>query len=192
MALRNRAVRSNFSISKYGYKPADKISGTPNEAKKALVRPITYRPFDTRWTIWTGTTQGYVAWPSADAMKQYLNARDENGRYHNIGLVTARQNTSGRADHFFGSSLPSEMKTAESTRGSLTFPLYRYLNEGGVQPLFGAAREANISPDWIEFLASRTGLAYTVDGLAILKSHLGPRMCSRTSMVFMLRLSRAL
>jgi predicted helicase len=52
------------SLGAYGFKPAANPTGDPKRAMRALIRPLTYRPFDTRWTLWTGTTQGYIAWPS--------------------------------------------------------------------------------------------------------------------------------
>ena len=162
-----------LQFAKRDFNPTAKATGSPTKARKQLVRPITYRPFDIRWTVWTGTTQGYIAWPSTDAMKHYLNARDNKGRYHNLGLVTARQNASGRADHFFVTRLPTEMKTAESTRGSLTFPLYKYLDDG-VEALFGSNRETTLSTSWATSLAAVTGLRYTADGPGDLTDTFGP------------------
>lgn len=100
-------------------------------------------------------------------MRNYLAARDGDGKYHNLGLVAARQNTSGRVDHFFVTRLPTEMKTAESTRGSLTFPLYRYPVtdvEGQGQLQFGVERETTVSAEWARGVVTRTGLAFIPDG----------------------------
>ncbi len=81
-----------------------------------LVR-IQYRPFDWRWTYYTGSPRGLFASPCRSAMTPMLSQR-------NIGLISARSNASSGNDHFFVTRFISEAKCGESSRQSALFPLY--------------------------------------------------------------------
>lgn len=50
------------------------------------VAPINYRPFDTKFLYYTGTTNGVVAWPRRHSMRHLLIPA-------NLGLITCRQST---------------------------------------------------------------------------------------------------
>lgn len=84
--------------------------------------PISYRPFDTRWTFFTGKSKGFHCMPRGEVMKHM--------RLPNIALVTARSNKNPEVDHFFVSRTITEAKLGESSTQSATFPLYLYSNEG--------------------------------------------------------------
>jgi len=43
-----------------------------------------YRPFDKRWTYYTGKSKGFIGWPVKQIMQHFLNRE-------NIGLVIGRQ-----------------------------------------------------------------------------------------------------
>lgn len=165
------------ALTRAGYDPDRPTPEGAAAARAALIVPVSYRPFDTRWTVWTGTTQGFIAWPSTDAMRHYLDGP-------NVGLVTARQNASGTADHFWVTRHPTEMKTAESTRGSLTLPLYRYPQAASAadaqldltapdDPAPG--RTTALEPRTADLIADATGLAYHDDGHDDLRTGFGPR-----------------
>jgi len=169
------------ALLRAGYDPDRPTPQGAAAARNALIRAVAYRPFDVRWTIWTGTTQGFIAWPSTNAMNHYLSA-DSAAMNVNVGLVTARQNASGNADHFWVARLPTEMKTAESTRGSLNLPLYRY---SGFQSTDGhqldvtatdgsQARATTLKLQYGSDIAQRTGLTYQDDGSGDLLSTFGP------------------
>ncbi|MBE2257279.1 MAG: hypothetical protein IAE88_00375 [Rhodobacteraceae bacterium] len=78
------------------------------------IRPILYRPFDTRF-IWyhrEAIERGDSRWP---VMKNVLPDR--------LSLLTSRQSVNGEFTSVFVARGLSEMKAAESTRGSYVFPL---------------------------------------------------------------------
>jgi len=81
--------------------------------------PILYRPFDVRYTYYTGRSRGFICMPRPEVMHHML-AGD------NLALITARTNKSQRMDHFFCSAHIVETKCGESTVQSYTFPLYLY------------------------------------------------------------------
>ncbi len=80
---------------------------------------IAYRPFDTRYTAYTGKSSAFHGRPRHRTMKHMING-------NNIALLTARQNKSGSIDHFFVTDNLSEMKCAERTIQSYHFPLYLF------------------------------------------------------------------
>ena len=81
--------------------------------------PISYRPFDTQWTFYTGNSKGFHCMPRGDTMRHLLNG-------NNIALVTARSNKNPETDHFFVSRNITEAKLGESSTQSAIFPLYIY------------------------------------------------------------------
>jgi len=82
------------------------------------VTPIAYRPFDTRWTFYTGNSRGFMCYPRNDVMRHMLQ--------QNIALATARSNKSPTVDHFFVVDTIMEAKCAERSTQSALFPLYLY------------------------------------------------------------------
>lgn len=86
------------------------------------VEPILYRPFDTRHTVYTGTTKGFMCMPRREVMQHIT-------RGENIGLVTTRQQATqglwslaGVTDKLMESCYISN-KTREI---NYVFPLYIY------------------------------------------------------------------
>lgn len=85
---------------------------------RSKIAPILYRPFDTRYTYYTGKSSGFQCRPRPEVMRHMLQ--------DNIGLITARSNKSSHMDHFFCTDTIMETKCGESTTQSAVFPLYIY------------------------------------------------------------------
>ena len=85
---------------------------------KENISKILYRPFDIRYTYYTGKSRGFLCMPRPEVMKNMLN--------DNIAIVTARSNKSLDMDHFFITNLLTETKYGERTTQSAIFPLYIY------------------------------------------------------------------
>jgi hypothetical protein len=81
--------------------------------------PIAYRPFDTRWSYYTGNSRGFICYPRDEVMRQFLGKK-------NVGLATARSNKNPIVDQFYVCSSMMETKCAESSTQSALFPLYLY------------------------------------------------------------------
>lgn len=87
---------------------------------KSKVVPITYRPFDTRYTYYTGKSRGFHCMPRGEVMKHFLQK--------NIGLITIRRSRSLQGWNF---ALASDKMISGSTAISSLdinyfFPLYIY------------------------------------------------------------------
>jgi predicted helicase len=96
-----------------------------------MLKQYTHKAFDNRWMLYLEKKPSSAfnainipsSYRSRDAVSRHMFA----GK--NVALICGRSNKSGRIDHFFCSSLFSEVKCGESTTGSVFFPLYRYDND---------------------------------------------------------------
>jgi predicted helicase len=121
---------------------------------KNKIVPINYRPFDTRFTYFTGKSKGFLCMPRGEVMKQFLNK--------NIGLVFCRQVKTGEnychiflSDKVFESCLVSN-RTSEIGYG---FPLYLYSES---KDLFSAAqRTPNLNMEIVGKIAAAIGKRFT-------------------------------
>jgi REP element-mobilizing transposase RayT len=112
--------------------------------KKELLKPVLYRPFDTRHTYYTGASRGFHCRTREDVMRHML-AGD------NLGLISARSNKSSIADHFFCTNNIMETKCGERTTQSALFPLYLYPDKKTNGDIFtnGLAKHVNLAPQFI-------------------------------------------
>ena len=117
------------------------------------VVPILYRPFDVRYTYYSGRSRGFICMPRVQVMHQMLAGQ-------NVALVTARTNKSPVMDHFLCSDGIVETKCGESTVQSYTFPLYLYPDTQRAD-LFSAlqpqGRRPNLHPQVLAALAAAYG-----------------------------------
>lgn len=60
-----------------------------NHLEQDKLVPIAYRPFDTRWTLYTGNSRGFLCYPRNDVMRHML--------YENLALIFSRQAIHGDA-----------------------------------------------------------------------------------------------
>lgn len=127
---------------KVGYAQKDlKDSGLNDEN----IKPILYRPFDTRYTYYTGKSRGFHCMPRNEVMRHMLE--------ENVGMVTVRQvKTSDTWQHVLLSSTISEScyisnRTSEI---SYVFPLYIYPNEHKEDIFATTGRQYNIVPELLD------------------------------------------
>lgn len=141
-------LRERYALGKdvrdwrVGFAKSDVIA---NYGPEHLV-PIAYRPFDTRWTYYTGNSRGFQCYPRKEVMQHMQGA--------NVGLATARSNKNPEIDHFYISSNIMECKCAESSTQSGLFPLYLYPEEGTLE----TERRINFDPKIYAEIRKRAGL----------------------------------
>lgn len=99
--------------------------------------PIAYRPFDTRWTYYTGNSRGFICYPRNEVMQQYAGHR-------NIGLLAPVAIRDREFHHAFVTSVISEVIFLSGTTASnaKNFPLYLYPEEGSLDQ----TRRVNFDP----------------------------------------------
>ena len=106
--------------------------------KSNYIVPIHYRPFDIRYTYYTGRSRGFISMPRPGVMKHMLRG--------NTGLVTVRQVADGVFNHSLAVNTIIDGRLITSNKGiGFLFPLYLY--PGKVSPEEKLTCEANINPD---------------------------------------------
>jgi predicted helicase len=149
------------------------------ESKKGKVVQVQYRPFDFRWTYYTGKTKGFVAYPRADVTAHLLK--------DNISLVSMRQ-IAGTEDvcEAVVSRYAVTDRSMYSSKGTpYMFPLYLYreaiprLEDQGL--LIDASPYAtenpekvpNLQVDLIVSIEKKLGLRFVPEGKTDLKKTFG-------------------
>lgn len=104
---------------------------------KDKIAQILYRPFDIRYTYYTGKSSGFLSRPSVKIMKHMKN--------DNLGLVIGRQWGAIGSNNYDIVFVTNGLVDINVFRrgGGLIFPLYQYNN---------SRKTTNFNPDFIEYL----------------------------------------
>ena len=130
LQLDNEKARDTFQLGKdvrdwqVSYARKDLQECYPN---KGVLIPISYRPFDTRYTYYTGKSKGFHCYPRNEVMQHFIEG-------NNIGLVICKQVKSGEVyQHFFITNQIAESCIVSNKTGEIgyVFPLYLYLQGEG-------------------------------------------------------------
>ena len=138
-----------------------------------LVRPIMYRLFDTRYTYYTGKSQGFLWRPRADVMQHMLAG-------NNIGMITCRQQAQAQSTWSHcgvTDSLIESCAISNKTREiNYLFPLYLFPSGQEIeQGLYRSGeRRPNLDSRYTAELAELLGLKFVNDGRSDLDSSFGP------------------
>ncbi len=133
----------------------------------AHVTPVLYRPFDKRWTYYTGQSRGFICRPRSEVMRHMLAGP-------NVGLCV------GRAGQVIGPRIWDVCFVSKSLPdfnifrrgGNCLFPLYTYPTEQQVR--LGLERQPNLSKGFIESVGSSLGLEFKPEGSGDLQKSYGP------------------
>ena len=142
-AWREKYTRKNDSTSwKYlsAKNEVNKISGTK-------LTNISYRPFDIRWTYYTGKSGGLYSRPLHNIMQHFLKSE-------NVGLTLCRQYKAGNNyNHVFISNKIIESSLVSNKTSEITsvFPLYLYE---------GKKRRPNLNPKIIAEIEQKLNLSF--------------------------------
>ena len=116
------------------------------QANPVITTRIAYRPFDTRYTNYTGKTSGMMGRPRHET-NLYIIDKD------NLALITCKQQSSYPFQHVFVTRHISDLNSvsAQSKEQSYVFPLYLYNEEGEREPNLNAeiARQLSDNPQTV-------------------------------------------
>jgi hypothetical protein len=145
-------------------------------ADERLFSPILSRPFDTRWTWYSGF-QGLMARPRREIMRHLLGKE-------NVALLVTRQ-TKEELGGFVTRVLVGHKSFAAYDRTTVV-PLYLYPEREDAQGKQGdmsglspwpegrGGRCPNLAPEFVEEMAGRIGLSFVPDGRGDLRQTFGP------------------
>ena len=145
VSLTEEEARESFRLGqdardwKVGWAQEDVRSSGVNAE---FAQRILYRPFDLRWTYYTGKSRGFLCYPRQEVMNQVRNG--------SIALITSRMTKGEDFQHAQVTDLPSEVICMS--------PLTS--NNGFVFPLYSADLE-NLSPTFRDFLDTHYDHHYT-------------------------------
>jgi len=136
---------------------------------KAKIHPIMYRPFDIRYTYYTGTSRGFLCMPRPDVMRHMLAGED-------LGMICTRQ-TRDKWDVHVTRAICGH-KACSAYDINTLFPLYIYPNGELIHcspwPAGKDGRRPNLAPDFVEAFTAKVGLKFVPDGQGNLKKTFGP------------------
>lgn len=151
------------SQAQWNYERAKRELSTGEWAKE--IKPILYRPFDIRWTVYNPN----VAVHRRERVMRHMLA----GK--NLGLIAMRQVALSESySHFGCTRLLVDNRVFYSNKGiQYLFPLYLYPQEGEMQ-LEGGHRRPNLNPEFVKAVSDRLGLTFIEDGKGNLEQTFGP------------------
>jgi len=99
-----------------------------NELSEKKVTPISYRPFDMRWTYYTGASKGFHCRPRSEIMTHMLSG-------NNIGLLTSRMTKGESFAHVLAVKNITEVihLSSKTSNNAFLFPLYIYEEIGALK-----------------------------------------------------------
>ncbi len=145
-------------ISKYrlSYNKISKVENAIRDIKEnnAIITTIDYRPFDFKYTIYTGVSNGIMGRPRNRIMKHMLKS--------NISLLTCRQQTSFNFQHAFISDKISERCSVSLQTGEVNyvFPLYLYSNSETDGVFAEEERRPNLNEEIVSKISEKLGIKF--------------------------------
>lgn len=134
-----------------------------------------YRPFDTRYAIFTGVTRGIMCMPRPESSQHMLMP--------NVALLANRavEDFSNGFNHVFLTDKITDLHSLSLKEANYFFPLYLYPppSEGlGLHaydfPVDGKGRTPNLSKKFIVALSEAVGLVFSPDGTGDKAAHYAP------------------
>ena len=160
LSLDDETARIRFDLGKdvrdwqVNFAKKDLQNNYPN--KGAIVN-ISYRPFDIRWTFYTGKSKGFHCYPRTEVMQHFAKG--------NVGIVYKL----GNAEENSASAMVSKniidfrsWSRPGMQGGDYIAPLYLYPETNAQQTILPTAkRTPNLNTDIVKQIAEKLGLTFT-------------------------------
>jgi hypothetical protein len=171
-SLSTEGARDKYSL---GSDVSDwKVSSAQSDVRssgttRSNIRRVLYRPFDFRFTYYTGQARGFLCRPRQEVMHHMLDGE-------NFALITTRQ-TRDNWGVLATDNLSGHKSFAAYDINSF-FPLYLYTTPSGTAGTLFAhsetTRTPNLSPAFISAFSEKLGLQFVQEGEGDLKNTFGP------------------
>ena len=130
---------------------------TPNPDFSKIVE-INYRPFDKRFTYYTGNSKGFHCMPRGNVMQHFLKGE-------NIGLVITRQTKMDFWKQVFITNAPTTALFVEIKDNSNNFPLYLYPESDKFYS--GEKRKPNLSKTIVDEISRQIELPFSDESKSV-------------------------
>jgi predicted helicase len=125
-----------------------------------IVRSVSYRPFDKRYTVYTGNSSGIMGRPRFEIMKNLFD--------NNLSLTSTRSRRNDASCYLISDTIVDKSVTS-SLDNNYVFPLYLYTDpkEDNQNKLLDSddqdrpARTPNLDPEIVADIAKAIGLTFT-------------------------------
>jgi predicted helicase len=161
MRLDIETARDRFALGKDARDWS--VEGAKNDLTSGFdlnkIVEINYRPFDKRYTYYTGNSKGFHCMPRGNVMRHFLNGE-------NVGLVTIRRSRSQQTWNFISvcNCMVSGSTAISSLDINYVFPLYLYPDPAN--PVPGETRKPNLDAAIVAKISARTGLRFVDEEIA--------------------------
>lgn len=148
-------IRKKYNLSKDGRDWQLSFAKKDIINNKHLITKIQYRPFDYRFTAYTGVTKGFMAYPREKIMTHLVK--------DNLAFVTTRLNRGLSQGYNFISRNILDLHLLDSAADSLqSMPLYLYSETNGQQTIGqSTGRQPNLNAEIVKQIAEKLGLSFT-------------------------------
>ena len=124
------------------------------------IKDILYRPFDKRFTFYTGKSKGFIAYPRHKVLRNFLNN-------DNIGILLPRQAITEQFGYFVTNTICDINYTGSAGQfgAGLVFPLYLYPEETNQISTENSStkRTPNLNLKIVNKIAKKIGLEFVED-----------------------------
>ncbi len=147
---------------KVGFAQADIRESGPSHDH---IHEICYRPFDNRYTYYTGKTRGFICMPRREVMRHLY-------KFNNLALVTLRRPRINLLGNFWVTNGLTDKTVISSKDNAYVFPLYLYpsrqkeLTDPSEFPLSDKGRRPNLSKAFVDEMEAKLGLTFQTEGSA--------------------------
>lgn len=158
--LDDETARSRFNLGKdvrdwqVNFAKKDLKQSYP---KKGVFTKICYRPFDEKWTFYTGKSKGFHCYPRAEVMQHFTKGK-------NVGLIIGRQGQAVGSMIWNLAFITNSMTDLNLyyRGGGTTFPLYLFSGINVQQTLDGKIeRTPNLNLKIVKQIEKKLGLQFT-------------------------------
>lgn len=142
------------------------------------VTMVLYRPFDVRYSYYTGNSRGFICMPRAEVMQNFLHEEQ------NPGLCFIRRSRTGIDSNFYVTQYVTDKTVLSSADNANIAPLYIYPKDKDQLTLCETSswkpdsnhgnRIPNLNPEFIKTFEEKLGLAFASDGGGDLENCFGP------------------
>lgn len=162
LKIDDETARLRFNLGKdvrdwqVGFARKDLQASFPKTGKYVK---ISYRPFDDKWTFYTGKSKGFHCMPRGEVMRHFLKGT-------NYGLVIGRQGQVVGSMHWNLVFITSKITDLNLyyRGGGMTFPLYLYSETDELPGLAGPlGREPNLNKEIVNKIAKDLNLTFLPD-----------------------------
>ncbi len=131
-----------------------------NDFNQDKITPILYRPFDVRFTYYTGNSGGFICRPRPEVMKHMLLG-------DNMGLITVRKSPPVKFFNYFmvtNNIISNGVIRSDNQSIDSLFPLYIYHESNQLQQLQQEKR-ANFSQEFLQKIKAKLGYLPTPEAI---------------------------